>query len=219
MENFRVRRNASNPPRLLIENMYRRMQKEENRLRSFSTRGHPWPNTNVDVRELARAGFFYLLAGDRTVCAFCRAGLSDWQSDDVPFAQHELYYPDCPFVRGLDVGNVPITPQPNEVVTTVTEEQVRPTIAEEQTGQPSTSIAEEQTGQPSTSLAESATNELPKEEERNQTTMCKICLDKDIDFVFLPCGHLVACKGCSWYIEDCPICKANIVARFQVYFT
>lgn len=45
---------------------------------------------------------------------------------------------------------------------------------------------------------------------------CVVCFERDVEVVFLPCGHLVSCEACSDLIESkkiesalCPICKAK----------
>ncbi|XP_055869475.1 baculoviral IAP repeat-containing protein 3-like isoform X1 [Biomphalaria glabrata] len=42
--------------------------------------------------------------------------------------------------------------------------------------------------------------------------ICKICMDKEVRIVFLPCGHLVSCQECSVAFVDCPICRSHIRA-------
>ena len=44
---------------------------------------------------------------------------------------------------------------------------------------------------------------------RNQT-VCKICLDKEVTVVFLPCGHLVSCTDCASAMKDCPVCRKHV---------
>lgn len=39
---------------------------------------------------------------------------------------------------------------------------------------------------------------------------CKICMDRQIDTVFCPCGHMVSCSVCAANVSSCPICRANI---------
>ena len=36
----------------------------------------------------------------------CREHVGDWDEDDFPHTEHRALFPHCPFVRGLDVGNV-----------------------------------------------------------------------------------------------------------------
>ncbi|XP_059150223.1 death-associated inhibitor of apoptosis 2-like isoform X2 [Physella acuta] len=43
-----------------------------------------------------------------------------------------------------------------------------------------------------------------------QQTVCKICMDKEVAVVFLPCGHLASCADCASAMRDCPICRVNV---------
>ena len=65
-------------------------------------------SATVQLSALARAGLFYTGRADRTSCAFCRGVLHHWQPRDDPAAEHRRHFPDCPFVRQQDVGNVPL---------------------------------------------------------------------------------------------------------------
>ncbi|QQP50864.1 Inhibitor of apoptosis 2, partial [Caligus rogercresseyi] len=49
-----------------------------------------------------------------TVCAVCFCGeyVGDWDQDDDPEEEHRNLFSHCPFVRGLDVGNIPISRRP-----------------------------------------------------------------------------------------------------------
>lgn len=40
--------------------------------------------------------------------------------------------------------------------------------------------------------------------------LCKICMDKNIDTAFLPCGHVLACNQCAIRCDNCPICRSEI---------
>jgi hypothetical protein len=37
---------------------------------------------------------------------------------------------------------------------------------------------------------------------------CKICEDRAISCVFVPCGHLAACMKCGEGLLNCPICRS-----------
>lgn len=39
---------------------------------------------------------------------------------------------------------------------------------------------------------------------------CKICLDRQMEVTFLPCGHLVCCFVCAANIHKCPFCRKEI---------
>ncbi|NXE73908.1 XIAP ligase, partial [Cochlearius cochlearius] len=47
--------------------------------------------------------------------------------------------------------------------------------------------------------------------------LCKICMAKDISVVLIPCGHLVACKECAEALNECPLCRADIMKRQEVF--
>jgi len=42
-------------------------------------------------------------------CVFCGQYVGNWEQDDFPMTEHRLLFPECPFILGRDVGNVPIT--------------------------------------------------------------------------------------------------------------
>ncbi|XP_071818496.1 uncharacterized protein [Apostichopus japonicus] len=56
--------------------------------------------------------------------------------------------------------------------------------------------------------------EIEKLREKN---LCKICLDNDVEVLFLPCKHLVTCADCATRIDTCPICRTEIDDKIYVY--
>ncbi|KAK3585594.1 hypothetical protein CHS0354_036780 [Potamilus streckersoni] len=84
---------------------------ERNRLATFEN----WPPTaEVDPVVLAKSGFRYTRNGDRVQCVFCKVILRNWEQGDVVHIEHRNHSPLCPFLNGLNVGNVPI-PQEQRV--------------------------------------------------------------------------------------------------------
>ena len=64
----------------------------------------------------------------------------------------------------------------------------------------------------SLSLNQNNSSENPNE--------CKICFEqKEESFVFLPCGHTVACEQCCRRIlgEPCPICRQVVNQYNRIY--
>ena len=57
--------------------------------------------------------------------------------------------------------------------------------------------------------------EPPSKKPKN-TDECKICFDRIVDSVFVPCGHVLACMTCATSVEKCPVCKGVCVA-FRTY--
>lgn len=93
------------------ERMYELMRKEGNRLKTFQM-NPPWPKDYVDIKKLAKAGFFYTFSGDKVHCAFCRGQVCRWDRDDDPMAEHAKHFTTCPFIMGGEVGNEPLGEDP-----------------------------------------------------------------------------------------------------------
>lgn len=87
------------------------MRKESNRLRTFQM-NPPWPKDYVDIKKLAKAGFFYTFNGDNVHCAFCRGQVCRWDRDDDPMSEHARHFTTCPFIMGGEVGNEPLGEDP-----------------------------------------------------------------------------------------------------------
>ncbi|XP_060741659.1 E3 ubiquitin-protein ligase XIAP [Tachysurus vachellii] len=103
---FRLRRGE-----VVDESMFPKiphMKSEDARLRTFIN----WPSCSpVQPHDLAEAGMFYVPEGDRQldrVQCFCCAGmLVNWEEGDDPWQEHSRIYPNCFFILGHDVGNIP----------------------------------------------------------------------------------------------------------------
>jgi len=55
------------------------------------------------------------------------------------------------------------------------------------------------------------TTELEEENRKlKEARTCRVCMDHEINTVFLPCGHLSCCEMCSKSLSHCPICR-NII--------
>ena len=46
---------------------------------------------------------------------------------------------------------------------------------------------------------------------------CKICLDKEAEYILLPCAHLGYCLSCVSTISSCAICRKPHTNIFKVY--
>lgn len=59
-------------------------------------------------------------------------------------------------------------------------------------------------------------------EERNGKALqsdweCRLCMDAHISTVFIPCGHMLFCRGCAHRVRACPHCNSDILLIQTVY--
>ncbi|XP_033739530.1 baculoviral IAP repeat-containing protein 8-like isoform X2 [Pecten maximus] len=45
---------------------------------------------------------------------------------------------------------------------------------------------------------------------------CKICFEEEVYSVFLPCGHIVACRQCGDKVTECTFCNVTINGRSKI---
>uniref|UniRef100_A0A6J0TTK0 Baculoviral IAP repeat-containing protein 2 n=1 Tax=Pogona vitticeps TaxID=103695 RepID=A0A6J0TTK0_9SAUR len=66
------------------------------------------------------------------------------------------------------------------------------------------------------------TSGLPMEEQLRrlqEERTCKVCMDKEVSIVFIPCGHLVVCKECAPSLRKCPICRGTIKGTVRTFLS
>ncbi|NXO18795.1 BIR protein, partial [Oriolus oriolus] len=63
---------------------------------------------------------------------------------------------------------------------------------------------------------------LPMEEQLRrlqEERTCKVCMDREVSIVFIPCGHLVVCKECAPSLRKCPICRGTIKGTVRTFLS
>lgn len=53
-------------------------------------------------------------------------------------------------------------------------------------------------------------------QELKETTLCKMCQQREVNVLFLPCGHLVACAHCAPALRVCAICRQQVKGSVRV---
>lgn len=87
---------------------------ESERLKTFKGL---WPHfAPISAERLAKAGFFYTNVGDNVKCFCCKVEISSWKYGDSAASKHRLYMPNCDFILGSDVGNVPLLKTSNRSI-------------------------------------------------------------------------------------------------------
>ncbi|XP_062998827.1 baculoviral IAP repeat-containing protein 7 [Elgaria multicarinata webbii] len=199
------------------------METEGDRLTTFED----WPNfARVSPGPLARAGFFYTGEGDYVRCFYCDGALRNWERGDDPWVEHAKWFPRCKFLlqsRGRDFINTiqesyfssPASPEAS-----LYRSEQHPTSPREpaQREQDPWSIRREteteRPNEPESSLSMEAKLRRLQEER-----MCKVCMDKDVSIVLVPCGHLVVCAECAPNLRRCPICRGVIRDTMKAFLS
>ncbi|KAL5544715.1 hypothetical protein UlMin_008499 [Ulmus minor] len=52
---------------------------------------------------------------------------------------------------------------------------------------------------------------------QNEKVLCRVCFEREISVVLLPCRHRVLCRACCEKCKKCPICRVSIEERLPVY--
>jgi len=58
---------------------------------------------------------------------------------------------------------------------------------------------------------------LSKKEAVPDMGTCCVCMDKGLEYVFLPCGHICVCADCQRKLTTCPKCRNVIKDRHRIY--
>ncbi|KAF3823501.1 hypothetical protein GH733_006969 [Mirounga leonina] len=65
-------------------------------------------------------------------------------------------------------------------------------------------------------------SDLPVEEQLRrlqEERTCKVCMDKEVSIVFIPCGHLVVCRDCAPSLRRCPICRGAVKGTVRTFLS
>ncbi|KAH9525609.1 Baculoviral IAP repeat-containing protein 7-B [Bulinus truncatus] len=197
------------------------------RLKTFLT----WKSLFNNINDMADAGFYYTGNEDAIRCFFCGGTLKNWEEEDDAFIEHARYFPKCSYicqVKGqIFVDAIQELSGPCEKITSDMVEEKMKSLAESRNkhGRKNQELpAELKTFNVLLPVCEenSSKNSEVSTEKKEVTdrTLCKICLEKEISMVFLPCGHFVCCYDCSLQLKNCPVCRNVIkgVMTLACYF-
>ncbi|XP_053328988.1 E3 ubiquitin-protein ligase XIAP isoform X2 [Spea bombifrons] len=153
----------------------------------------------TNKEALAKAGFYSIGDGDTTKCFYCGGILKNWKLKEEPWEEHAKWYPGCKFLieeKGQHfINHIQLTrPLQNKVACS--------------SSGASTTLPEEK---------ESSIEEKLRQLEEEK--ICKLCMDRSISIVFIPCGHLVACIECAEAVDKCPICCTIIQRRQRIFMS
>lgn len=75
------------------------------------------------------------------------------------------------------------------------------------------------TRRPSTIYLPMANLGAKSREMQNASITCRICLEKDREVVFMPCGHLISCRECGAKLDNCAICRKPILGYVRIFLS
>ncbi|KAF4529126.1 hypothetical protein B566_EDAN017189 [Ephemera danica] len=182
---------------------------EASRLQTYDNWPLSLPQKPID---LAKAGFYYTGRGDRVICFQCGGGLKDWGKGDDPWVEHAVWFQTCAHllnVKGqayVDAVQTKVRTQRDQVLIVHTQENVC-----------LGGVLENETQNASGSPQNDGTEELSEAMAGMSSTLrdlrtCKVCFQKELGIVFLPCGHMATCPDCAPQLQSCPICRGTAIS-------
>ena len=184
---------------------------------------------------------------DEVKCFYCDGSVQCWAVHDDPWFEHMRWFPKCGFLKilkmetglysiensleathprdleGTEAG-YPVSVMNMDVKgnkTRTRKDLISSPIrnAKHTSEDNRNNILDATKRNPDDFLCDSVTiSQLQKEIKRlNEEKLCKICLDKNSEIFFHPCGHFASCNTCAISLKNCPMCRKEIVSSFRVY--
>ncbi|CAN6452785.1 unnamed protein product [Victoria cruziana] len=75
----------------------------------------------------------------------------------------------------------------------------------------------EQGNQGSDGKSENGSDHDTSKRDRAMPDLCVICLEQEYNAVFVPCGHMCCCTGCSSHLANCPLCRRRIEQAVRTF--
>uniref|UniRef100_A0A8C3MES6 RING-type E3 ubiquitin transferase n=1 Tax=Geospiza parvula TaxID=87175 RepID=A0A8C3MES6_GEOPR len=179
--------------------------------------------------------------GDVVRCFYCDGGVRSWSLGDDPWREHAKWYPEmahfcpklCLFGKVLvhcftdPLRNWKLLAHPSEdqslIVQNVLQMGFDPTwvanLVENKFALTGTFYLSESELISDLLQPESQLSTEEQLRRLQEERMCKVCMDRDVSVVFVPCGHLVACEECALNLRLCPICRAAIRGTVRAFMS
>ena len=192
------------------------------RLSTFTT--NFWPHMDTfPPKIMAEAGFYFTgLEKDLVMCFYCNLGVGSWIPEiHDPWIHHSLYSPRCPFLplcKGVKYVEAIYNLDNSFRFINFTEKQV---IAEMQRIKRmercnTSAFLFSDLHIPPIVIVVDTSDLEDQNKNLSDSFKCKMCMETEIQVLFLPCGHLISCGLCSVAVTKCPICRKMINARLRV---
>ncbi|XP_078082206.1 E3 ubiquitin-protein ligase LRSAM1 [Mustelus asterias] len=80
-------------------------------------------------------------------------------------------------------------------------------------------LGEVQPSAPAEDEAGPSSPNVPVLEEVLAQSECVVCLERESQMIFLPCGHVCCCQTCGAELRTCPLCRKDIEQKIRMYRT
>ncbi|XP_041049839.1 E3 ubiquitin-protein ligase LRSAM1 isoform X3 [Carcharodon carcharias] len=80
-------------------------------------------------------------------------------------------------------------------------------------------LGEVQPSAPVESEAGPSSPSAPVPEEVLAQSECVVCMERESQMIFLPCGHVCCCQTCGAELHACPLCRKDIEQKIRMYRT
>ena len=91
-------------------------------------------------------------------------------------------------------------------------------LSEDDEDKPEASDSVESTATKKLELQSTSQNNLQEEKRMPMDKiMCKVCMDAELNMLFLPCRHLVCCEACGSMLSNCPVCRTPILGTVNTF--
>lgn len=157
---------------------------------------------------LSQAGFFHTGKLDQTICFYCGGGIFDWEAGDDPWEEHKKWFPQCNFLLLHLRGAKDATESAES--------------SSREGGEKGDSAASVEEGSSSKGVRET-TQLVPLDPNQSECVSaarvptCKVCYEKEVAVVFIPCGHLATCVDCALSVDRCVICRQPLSATIKTF--
>ncbi|XP_075918586.1 baculoviral IAP repeat-containing protein 7-B-like [Petromyzon marinus] len=187
-----------------------KMQSESARLLSFSK---GWPRSSpVRPADLARAGLYRMGFSDLVACFRCGGTMHRWEEGDDPAREHARHFPAC-------ARAAPLPPATQDGADSGLSPEMRSFGARLRSfaSWPYTANV----SPPELAYAGFYYSAVPSSEELldklEERLSCKVCMEREVSTMFVPCGHVATCGHCALSLSRCPVCRVAVKTSLRAF--
>ncbi|KAL4233183.1 Baculoviral IAP repeat-containing [Mactra antiquata] len=197
--------------------------------------------------DLVEAGFFYMGQDDCVRCFHCGVLIRNWEIGDDPWTEHRHWSPNCEYLKSRPESKeqYEVTPVMRRVLDMGYEQELVKNVVQRNRRSGADEITDinilvdaveklrcqqktvsrahglpvqESSGAEMCTSSGASSLEDEYRQMKDQR-LCKICMVRDVEITFTPCGHLAVCEKCGQPLKKCPICRRLIKSYVKTYMS